>query len=366
MAKSVVVILGQTAGPARPNERPGAGCSRRRTFADTLCGIAWPPRAPTRRMEAVDEHIGSIQHVVLAMVHATHSLAGRASSRRRHRAQPRPRSPRRKTGAAADRSRGPARPGDRPALHRQGRGPAAAQDRPDRREPPAHAALHRPGAARAGGFHRHAVRDRARASAPPAGAAERRRDRGRAARRLSHAAARRGRRRQGRMDQRHVEGLNGPMASRGATAMCWSRTRTASGRCRTGSARCVPGTGASAAEGRRRAARAAQADAAAGRRGDDHQEGRVRHRAGPRQPASRDRSKDRRVCSSASAPPATSASSPRSRRRSSASMPTAATRRPLRPACATPTALAFHPDTGDLYAVVQERDGSATAWCPTS
>ena len=40
--------------------------------------------------------------------------------------------------------------------------------------------------------------------------------------------------------QRHVEGFNGPMASLGATATCWSPTRTASGRCRIGSARCGP------------------------------------------------------------------------------------------------------------------------------
>ena len=38
-------------------------------------------------------------------------------------------------------------------------------------------------------------------------------------------------------------------------------------------------------------------------------------------------------------------------------MPTAGTRRPTRRGCATRQGLAFHPQTGDLWAVVQERDG---------
>ena len=62
-------------------------------------------------------------------------------------------------------------------------------------------------------------------------------------------------------------------------------------------------------------------------------------------------------CLSASARPAISASSPSPRRRSSASMPTARTRRPIASGTRNPTALAFHPQTGELWAVVQERDG---------
>ena len=72
-------------------------------------------------------------------------------------AQPKRR--RRQSGLAA-------RPGDRPPHHRQGRGPAAAEDRADRGEPLDDAALHRPGAARAGGLHRDRVRHRPRTSAP--------------------------------------------------------------------------------------------------------------------------------------------------------------------------------------------------------
>ena len=54
--------------------------------------------------------------------------------------------------------------------------------------------------------------------------------------------------------------------------------------------------------------------------------------------------------------PAISASSPSRRPRFNASMPTAGTRRPARRG-AQPAGLAFHPQTGDLWAVVQERDG---------
>ena len=60
---------------------------------------------------------------------------------------------------------------------------------------------------------------------------------------------------------------------------------------------------------------------------------------------------------SGSARPAMSASSPNPRRRSSASTPTARTRRPYASGTRNPTALAFHPQTSELWAVVQERDG---------
>ena len=49
--------------------------------------------------------------------------------------------------------------------------------------------------------------------------------------------------------ERHAEGFNGPTGSPGVTTMCWSPTRTASGRCRIASAPCGPAA-ASDAEGR--------------------------------------------------------------------------------------------------------------------
>ena len=113
-----------------------------------------------------------------------------------------------------------------------------------------------------------------------------------------------------------------------------------------------------AAEGRRPgAAGPAQAGAGRLRRGDADQEGRVRHRAGPPEPASGDRPEDRRPVSSASARRAISASSPSPKRRSSASMPTARTRRPSPRARATRPRSPSSRETGDLWAVVQERDG---------
>ena len=144
-----------------------------------------------------------------------------------------------------------ARPGDRPAHHRQGRGPAAAEDWPDRRESLDDAALHRPGAARAGRIHRDRLRHRARASTAAPRAAERRRARGRAEGRLPHAASRRGRRRQGGLERsphRRVEPA--PMASPGATATSWLRTRTAFGASRTSSGHCAQGAAPSSRRSR--------------------------------------------------------------------------------------------------------------------
>ena len=146
-----------------------------------------------------------------------------------------------KPAPAADQSGVSARPGARPPHHGEGRRPAAAQNRPGRCQPLAQPALHRPGAARAGWLHRDRLRHRPRASAPPAGAAERRRARRRAEGRLSSrccatttATAR------PTGSSATSRASTGRMGSPGATATCWSPTRTASGRCRTGSARCGP------------------------------------------------------------------------------------------------------------------------------
>ena len=105
------------------------------------------------------------------------------------------------------------------------------------------------------------------------------------------------------------------------------------------------------------AARPAQAGARRLWRRDADQEGRLRHRPGPPEPPSGDRPEDRRPLCRGRLGRAISGSSPSPRRRSSASMPTARTRSTVASGTRNPTALAFHPDTGDLWALVQERDG---------
>ena len=90
---------------------------------------------------------------------------------------------------------------------------------------------------------------------------------------------------------------------------------------------------------------------------DDHQEGRVRHRRRATRTAIWRSIRKPARCSSASARPAISASSRSRRRRSSASTPTARTRRPTPPARAIRPRSPSIRETGDLWAVVQERDG---------
>ena len=88
----------------------------------------------------------------------------------------------------------------------------------------------------------------------------------------------------------------------------------------------------------------------------DHQEGRVRHRPGPRQPPSRHRSEDRRLfvgvgsSGNIGVEPEVKATIQRFEADGTGQTTYASGMR-------NPTALAFQPDTGDLYALVQERDG---------
>ena len=204
----------------------------------------------------------------------------------------------------------------------------------------------------AAGLHRDAVRHRSRQPAPAARPAERRRAGRRAERRLRDAAARR-RRAAGRVDRAPCRGPQRALRARLAGRRTAGRRpgRHLAGAARPGALRAGRPPGAAADQ------LPPTAQAGAGAYGASwSQEGRVRHRRPP-EPADRDRPAGAARCLSGSARPAISASSRSRRRRSSASTPTARTRRPTPPAPAIRRRSPSIPQTGELWAVVQERDG---------
>ena len=155
---------------------------------------------------------------------------------------------------------------------------------------------------------------------------------------------------------RHVEDLNRPYGLAWRTTMCWWPTRTRSGACRIRSGPCAPG-----------APRPRNGPSRCRRRTASPSPAPMGPSSSPRRASSACRSGTRigpsrsiprpGPCSWGSGRPAISASSPSRRPRFNASMPTAGTRQTYASGVRNPTGLAFHPQTGDLWAVVQERDG---------